>query len=132
VEVSLGKRVAAALRAEGWDIVHHDEVLAPDVSDEVWVAEAARNGWVVLTKDAEIRRKPNELEAIRRSGLRVFVLSRGNWTSEEMAAAFIRARGRMARFLRRTRGALIARVTRNGDVMVVLEEDESRPWPTSR
>jgi predicted nuclease of predicted toxin-antitoxin system len=126
VEVSLGKRVAATLRESGLRVVAHNEVLAPDVSDTDWIQAAAKANWVVLTKDGEIQRKPNEVGAIMRSGLRVFVLSRGNWTAEEMAKAFILAATGMRKVLIAYDGAFIARITKSGGVSTILSARSTR------
>jgi hypothetical protein len=45
------------------------------VDDETWLMRAGREEWIVLTKDARIRRRPAELDAIRRGHLRVFCIT---------------------------------------------------------
>jgi hypothetical protein len=42
--------------------------------DDVWLKEAGRQGWIVLTKDEKIRRKPGELSVIAGFAVRCFVL----------------------------------------------------------
>ena len=128
VERPLGKRVTIALRDYGFDVQAFTEHFADGAPDEEWIAKAASESWVVLTKDAGIRRKPNERLAIKNSGLRVFTLTRGNWRSEEMSGAFIAAARRIRNLLRRKPGPFIARVTRTGEISLLddLSEPEDR------
>lgn len=100
----------------------------PDAPDEEWIMRAAEEGWVVLTKDSEIRRHPNERLAIKNSGLRVFTLTRGSWRSEEMSGAFIAAERRIVKTLKHHRGPFIARITKAGDISkldILLEPNEA-------
>ena len=121
VERPLGKKVAVALRESGFVIElfsDHFEDAAPDVE---WIKKAAAEGWVVLTKDSEIRRHPIERMAIQNSGLRIFSLTRGNWTSQEMAQAFIAAATRIVNLLKKTRGPFVARINKLGGITTVAE-----------
>lgn len=82
---SLGKVVAQELRARGW-IIHliadHYPGDAQMVADGVWVAEGARRGWCLLTKDQAIRRRDNEAAAVGTTLL--FTLSSQQLTAAEM------------------------------------------------
>lgn len=63
-----------------------------DTDDEVWLREAGRRKWIVLTKDEAIRRKPGEQIAIVGSGARCFVLhpTKG-MTAGDMADVLVQA-----------------------------------------
>ena len=111
VERPLGKRVTLALREYGFTVIAFIDHFADGAPDEEWIQKAAAEEWVVLTKDAAVRRRPNERLAIRNLGLRVFTLTRGNWTSEEMSGAFIAAARRIKNLLKKKRGPFSARVT---------------------
>ena len=43
------------------------------LADEVWLRDAGKNDWIVLTKDDAIRRRPAERDAQTESAVRVFV-----------------------------------------------------------
>jgi hypothetical protein len=58
------------------------------VSDEEWLERAGSEDWVVLTKDKRIRRRPAEIDAIRRHRVRAFVLTSGQLTSSQLADRF--------------------------------------------
>lgn len=100
-------------------VVAHDDVFLQGTEDGVWLSRAGAEGWVVLTKDQAIRYSPAELLALRRAGVRQFVLARGNLTAGQMADAFIKARPAIEGLLRRTQGPFIARLTKDGSISQV-------------
>ena len=112
VDRSLGRGVAEALRKGGAQAEHHDDHFAQDAPDQDWLGEVGRRGWLVLTKDKEIRRRTLEREALLAAGVRAFVLTSGNLRGAEMAEIFVRHLRRMERLARRTPPPFIARVTR--------------------
>jgi hypothetical protein len=57
-------QLAAALIAAGVAAITHDSVFAQDTPDEEWLTRAGYEGWVVLTKDKLIRKRPIEREAL--------------------------------------------------------------------
>jgi uncharacterized protein with PIN domain len=99
VDYSLGRhRVAQALRAAGWLLRTHHEVYGErdeEVADEEWLELCGREGLPVLTKDRRLRYRPAEIAAIRRFGVRAFVLTGGSLTAAEQAARFERSRPRI-------------------------------------
>ena len=63
------ERRSAARRGSRADALHRPRpVVADDTPDMDWIDELGRRGLVVLTRDEEISRRPNELAAGRRSG----------------------------------------------------------------
>lgn len=100
-------------------VIAHDDVFPQGTEDRIWLARAGAEAWVVLTKDQAIRYSPAELAAIRRVGVREFVLTKGNLTSEQMADAFVAARPAIERLLQQERGPFIARVTKEGNISQV-------------
>ena len=82
------------------------------ISDEVWAKAAGESGWITLSKDLETRYKPNEREAIVRYKARVVQFTRGNWTSDQMIAAFTEAKKRIGCYLTGSRGPLSLGLTR--------------------
>src|SRR5262245_254483 len=89
VDRCLGKAVPRALQEAGARVEIHDDHFAKDAEDEVWIPEVARRGWVILTKDKNIRRTPGEREAALTANARIFTLSSGNMRGEVMAALFV-------------------------------------------
>ncbi len=114
---SLGKRyVPEALRQAGAVVHAHDAFFDPMTPDEVWLAQAGQRGWIVLTKDDNIRRHQLALAAIMRHRVRAFVLPTGNLRGEEMATIVVRALPRIRQMVRDHPPPLIAAVTRGGKV----------------
>jgi len=86
VDRSLGKGLALALIGAGEQAIAHDQRFPPDAPDVVWLAEAGRQHWIVLTKDKRIRYRELEREALIRGGLAAFVLTSSGLRGEEIAA----------------------------------------------
>ena len=90
IDRSLGSTVApAALRQFG--VVVHTELevfghVAEGVTDSQWLEVAGRSGWIVFTKDGQIRYRQDELAALMEHRVRAFVLTAGNPGAAEQAA----------------------------------------------
>jgi hypothetical protein len=95
IDRNIGRRIVPeALRSAGFPVVHHDDVFPdPTTPDEEWLARCGEERWIVVSADRAIRRKPNELEALKRNRVRAVFLSSGNLTGREMAEILVR-RGR--------------------------------------
>lgn len=74
------------------DIPHvaHHQHFKHDCPDEEWLRGVSGRGWIVLTRDQNIRRKVNELRAFREAGLHVFVLASGNASAADHAALVVK------------------------------------------
>ena len=58
------------------------------------------SGWIVITKDKAIRRGPSNFRRSSTANVRMFSLSSGNMTGDEMASAFVDNRLKMGRFIK--------------------------------
>ncbi len=117
VDRCLGKSVGIALRGSGLHVEFHADHFADDADDATWISEVGRRGWVVLTKDKAIRRNSVELQAVIAANARMFTLSGGNMTGEEMGRVFVDNRLTMARFIKNHPPPFIARVSASGVAM---------------
>lgn len=125
VDRSLGRHeLVGKLRSAGFSVEAHDDHFAPDTPDQEWLAAAGKRNWVVLTKDKDVRRNALERAAIIQSSAACFMLGRGDLSADRMARAFLDARRRMERTLRRFHVALAATVTTDGMVRVLLAGGE--------
>ncbi len=63
----------------------------PGTHDRVWIPEVAHRGWVGISRDAGITKKPGELALVREHALRLAVLDtrhdRTTWGELRIAAA---------------------------------------------
>jgi hypothetical protein len=73
----------------------YGEQAAQETEDTAWIALAAQRGWVVLTKDDHIRRRPAERQAIEDGKVRVFCLTNAGLTFAEQANYFVGNRFRI-------------------------------------
>jgi hypothetical protein len=65
--------------------------------DEVWLRDAGEKGWVVLTKDDAIRRRPAERDAMIAAAARVFCLTTARLRGTEQTERFVANRHRILR-----------------------------------
>ena len=59
------------------------------IEDQIWIPEVTARGWVILTKDKNIRRAPVEIEALRNADARYVCLTAGNMRGDEQAACLV-------------------------------------------
>lgn len=101
VDRSLGKSIAEGLRDVGLSVVTmadaYGERAGQSLKDEVWLADAGRYGWVVLTKDERIRRRPAERDALISARVRVFCLTTARLRALDQTRRFVENRHRMLR-----------------------------------
>lgn len=94
-------------------------MFAQDTPDEEWLTRAGKEGWIVLTKDKLIRKRPIEREALVAAHARAFVFTGGNMSGIEMAESIVAAIPRMLRVIAATEPPFIARITGSGAVDVI-------------
>ena len=84
--------------------------------DEEWLEFAGEKSFVVLTKDKRIRYRGSEKIMVKKHGVRVFALTSGNWSGEQMAEIFAKALKPMCNFLKKNPGPFIATVSKSGKI----------------
>ncbi|MGL4552324.1 MAG: hypothetical protein ACRC33_14185 [Gemmataceae bacterium] len=89
VDRSLGKGVGRRLRDAGATVELHDDHFAQTTKDSEWIPDVTARGWVILTKDKNIRRPRGEREDVLAAAAKVFTLTGGSMSGEEMARTFI-------------------------------------------
>lgn len=72
---NLSWRMAAILRLVGIETQWVKDYFGrDDVDDEEWIRVVAEKGWIAVSDDYKMRRKPAEVAALKKSGLIVLVL----------------------------------------------------------
>jgi predicted nuclease of predicted toxin-antitoxin system len=113
------RALGEALTAAGIAFVAHYERFAPDAPDTEWLSVAGNQGWVVLTRDQNIRRRPLERAAVLQHKVVMFVLGQGNISAAETARIVVDAHSRMMRKGRGPRRAAIFTLTRTGEIHAI-------------
>lgn len=109
-----GPTVATALREAGAAVERATEHFSRGTADEVWLAEAGRHRWVVLTRDKRIRYRQLERLALYEARVRAFVFTGGNVTLRDTASILVGALKHMTRIARADPGPFIYHLGRTG------------------
>ena len=88
------KRLGEALKATGISHVAHHERFSPACPDEEWLTAAGMQNWIIISRDQNIRRKPNELKAFRDARLIVFTLASGNASAADTTELVVSLHGK--------------------------------------
>lgn len=75
----------------------YGEERAQRLPDEVWLRDAGEKGWIVLTKDDAIRRRPAERDAIIPAAVRACCLTTAQLRGAEQTERFVSNRHRILR-----------------------------------
>lgn len=125
VDRSMGRKLAEALRAAGFLAVTHDSIFSDHATpDPVWLERAGREGWLVLTKDKLIRKRPLERQALIEARVRAFVFSGGNMSGIEMAETIVGCAAKLLRVAAKTKPPFVARISGSGDVEIIDRGDQ--------
>jgi hypothetical protein len=123
IDRSLGSQfVRAALTDAGATVEIHDDHFAPDEKDVVWLGEAGRRSWVVLTKDARIRRRTLERQALIAAAVHAFFMGNASRTGPLMAKAFVSALPAMLHAIKGAAGPIWMSVHADGRLTRLPQE----------
>ena len=118
VDRSLGKLViTGALRRAGAQVEVHDDHSPQNAPDELWLPEAGRRGWAVLTKDDRIRYRQVEMAAASTAGVALFIFTGKGMRGTAIADALVQALPAMAKLLETRQRSFVAKVSRRIDDM---------------
>jgi hypothetical protein len=113
--------LAAELRRRSFTVFTRHEIYAdrPDVDDVTWLSDCGSRGWVALTKDRAIKRRPAEIAAVLNARVRMFVIGAGNLTADQQAAAVIAAAAAMRRWVSEQPAPFIVKLAADGRTALV-------------
>ena len=106
--------VADALRAAGARIEAHLDHFPGDTPDAEWITEVGKRGWVLITKDQNIRRNPLERRAYEIAKLRGFVVTGKDMSGGELAELPVRCLPGMGRRAAGGTGPLLFAISAGG------------------
>jgi len=130
VDRCLGSNIVpAALRSARIDVRTYADLYPndPKVQDADWIPQVAERGWVILTKDKNIRRLPVEVQALEAAQARYVCLSSASMTGEEQVACLLHHWKTIDSVVASKRAPLVVSVTRanvqwlDGDVWRVAK-----------
>jgi hypothetical protein len=86
------------------------------VDDTVLLPLVGRKGWILITTDQRQRTRHIENQKIRQYRVREFVFAGGSLGAQALCTALIKAKNKMRKLCRASRGPFIASISRSGDV----------------
>jgi hypothetical protein len=107
----LGNIFPRILRDAGLTVERHDDHFDQNTTDEVWLPEVGRRGWIAISRNFRIRYQPHERDAVMRAGTSLFLVI-GKVPHQELAENFVATIGKVEQFLKSHRPPFIARVYR--------------------
>ncbi len=112
--------VAEALRNAGARVEVHIDHFAQNAPDLEWIPEVGRHGWVLITKDENIRRNPRERAAYQEAELRGFIVTGGDMSGADLAELLVSRLPGMVRRVANKRGPLLFTISRGGTFTKLL------------
>lgn len=115
IDENLGQDFARGLRLLGdYEVEHLLDTFEPGTKDEVWLAYVGDNKLALITKDSQIRRKPNEKALLLKHKVVAFFLGgrkqSGRAITKQLVNAWEKMEARAEQhFKKRTAGAYIVR-----------------------
>jgi hypothetical protein len=96
-------------------VAHHQRFHgeSPDVD---WIGAASREGWIAISRDQNIHRKPNELAAIRASRAVIFVFTSGNLGAEDTAQLLLKALPNIYRWAKGAKRPALLSIHKNATI----------------
>ncbi len=116
VDGSVPRSVADELRKIGKNARAKIELFLPETKDPEWLRAAGDNGWLVITHDKYIRKRPGELQAILNHSAGCFILTyRNDLRKEEIVEIVLAHVEEMERRFKATPRPFIYTVTKDGE-----------------
>ncbi|MEI7837551.1 MAG: hypothetical protein WCK05_14220, partial [Planctomycetota bacterium] len=89
--------VATALENAGAKVKRATKLFPRGTADEIWLEEAGKCDWIVLTRDKRIRYRHLERQSLQQAGVRTFVFIGGNVTIKDTTTILVKALPRILR-----------------------------------
>lgn len=112
-------RLGEALTAANIAFIPHHQCFVHDCPDEEWLPAVGKKGWIVLTRDKNIRRKPNELRAFKESRVLAIVLTSGQASAADTADLVVRLYPKLMRKMQTAKPPAMFAVTLVGTISPV-------------
>lgn len=115
LDYQIGRYVVAdALHAAGARVEVHIDHFPQNAPDTDWIPEVGRRGWVLITKDENIRRNPLERAAYEAAKLRGFIVTGKDMGGKDLAELLVRCLPGMVNRVAGRPGPLLFTISRGG------------------
>ena len=112
-------RLGEALTTSKIKFIPHDQLFVRNCPDEEWLPVVGKKGWIVLTRDKNIRRKPNELKAFKQNRVKAIVLASGQASAADTADLVVKFYAKLMRKLQNTKPPAMFTITLTGTISAV-------------
>ena len=114
--------VASALKAAGEQVQILDDHFPQTALDVEWLPVIGARGWLLITKDMKIRKRPSELEALKRARIGAFILSAKDLTGVQQGELLAGRLAQMERKADQFARPFVFTVSPSGDLSLVFGE----------
>ena len=129
VNGSMPRSVADELRKVGKDAKAKIELFPQDTKDPVWLREVGVNGWLAITHDKYIRRRPGEVQAIIDHRVGCFILTyRNDLKKPEIIRIVLDNIEEMEEKFRTTDRPFLYTVTKDGEFRLYVPRRITTSW----
>jgi hypothetical protein len=111
--------VAGILRSHGFTVEVHGDHFTDTERDEVWLTAISGKGWIVLSKDGNIRKRELERRAMLDAGVHAFWLGRSDVNATEIAEILRRAIPKIVRLVDNASAPVHAVIRRDASIDVL-------------
>jgi len=102
------------LKDSGVKYERHVDHWPAGTADEHWIPKVGQQGWVLLTRDQNIRYNELELQQIIAANVREFVILGGNLNKSELAVVIASALPAIRRFCKKQQPPFIVSISKSG------------------
>jgi len=120
---NLGIQLSNGLREFGEDTCHLLDCFSAGTFDEVWLQTIGERGWLLLTCDKRIRRRPLEKEALKKYKVGAFFLLGKKMNRWDYIKQVVRAWDKIKDIAEREKPPFVYQVNRHGTEITRLSID---------
>lgn len=115
-----GALVRDSLKRSGFGVILCSHTYAFETKDVTWIAECAKNNWIIISGDKRIERVPEERQAVIEGKCKVFMFEDSNSSAENWAAAILVGKQRIAKLVEEADGPFFVTLKKYGHGHVTL------------
>jgi len=115
-----GPDLVKALRDAAMPCEAHRDHFPPDAADETWMPEVATRGWVVVTRDFAVKRRPTERAAWMASKATIVMVRGEKLSGADMTKMLLAAHadGRLDNYITKRIAPMVIYLTAPGQLTV--------------